>query len=60
VLRELGEFRLVKGKMRPDSLAWGSYQDEIFKDGWGKLTIHTNSFKHPDEAYAAGYLEGSL
>lgn len=45
----------------PDTVAWGVFDDEIMKTGWGDLTIKTSS-SHPDlvQAYAAGYLEGAL
>ncbi len=42
------------------SLAWGVLDDGVYTDGWAKLTLKTNSFKHFDEALAAGYLEGAL
>jgi hypothetical protein len=37
-----GSFSLRKGNPTPLTLAWGSYKDEILKDGWSKLYINTN------------------
>lgn len=54
------KYELVEGKNIPGSLAWGKYADEIHKDGWGKLTLHTNAFQTNEEVFAAGYLEGAL
>lgn len=53
-------YKVVEGKKIDGSLAWGYYAEEIHKDGWGKLTLETNSFQRNEEAYAAGYLEGAL
>jgi len=44
-----------------DAVAWASYDDLMTTSGWGELTLKTNQ-AHPDieQAFAAGYLEGSL
>lgn len=60
VVRQDEKFVVVEGKQVQGSLAWGIYVDDNYNDGWGKITLHTNAFKHQDEAYAAGFLEGSM
>jgi hypothetical protein len=37
-------FAILEGKQVPGSLAWGVFLDELHKDGWGKLSLYTNSF----------------
>ncbi|EGC39069.1 hypothetical protein DICPUDRAFT_148187 [Dictyostelium purpureum] len=54
-------FDVVPGKQVPNSIAWGYFQDDLYQDGWGKLSIDTVSTVSDDIAFkAAGYLEGYL
>ncbi len=42
-------------------VAWGWFNDTIVANGWGTLEVHSNiSYSNELQAYAAGYLEGSL
>eukprot|EP01031_Cornospumella_fuschlensis_P032158 gene32158-38898_t len=50
---------LVKGRLQePNSHAYGTYINEIGKDGWGKLWVHADATD--DGWYQAGFLEGAL
>jgi hypothetical protein len=50
---------LVQGKSsHPDSHAYGTYVDDVMKDGWGKLWVHGD--ESVEGWYQAGYLEGAL
>ncbi|RYG68181.1 hypothetical protein EON64_05755, partial [archaeon] len=50
---------LVKGRLSdPESHAYGTYSNEINKDGWGKLWVHGDGTD--DGWYQAGFLEGAL
>eukprot|EP01031_Cornospumella_fuschlensis_P035022 gene35022-42412_t len=50
---------LVKGRLtEPSSHAYGTYSDEVNKDGWGKIWVHADATD--DGWYQAGYLEGAL
>lgn len=60
VVKTDDHYTVLLGKNVEGSLAWGYYADDIHKDGWGKLTLESNSFKTNEEAFAAGYLEGAL
>ncbi|GFU53295.1 putative phospholipase B-like 2 [Trichonephila clavipes] len=43
------------------SVAYGSFQDEIFQTGWSYLEVKSNAvFSDPVQAYAAGLVEGFL
>ncbi|GFR04137.1 putative phospholipase B-like 2 [Trichonephila clavata] len=43
------------------SVAYGSFQDEIFQTGWSYLEVNSNAvFSDPVQAYAAGLVEGFL
>ncbi|KYR02868.1 hypothetical protein DLAC_00340 [Tieghemostelium lacteum] len=54
------EFQVVAGK-NESLIAWGYFKDELFKDGWGKLYIETNSMITDDLAFkGAGFLESYL
>lgn len=47
--------------MPANAVAVGSYDDLMTKHGWGEVTLKTSgSFTDLEQAYAAGYLEGSL
>ncbi|KAF8794203.1 putative phospholipase B-like 2 like protein [Argiope bruennichi] len=44
-----------------NSVAYGNFNDEIFKTGWSYLEVKSNKlFPDPIQAYAAGLLEGYL
>ncbi len=50
---------LVDGLIRhPNSHAYGSFVNDIHKDGWGKIWVHGDSTV--EGWYQAGYLEGAL
>lgn len=61
-VRCLGHFsncELVSGKIyHPNSHAFGTYSDEVNKDGWGKLWVHGDATL--EGWYQAGFLEGAL
>ncbi|GBM34367.1 Putative phospholipase B-like 2, partial [Araneus ventricosus] len=43
------------------SVAYGSFNDEIFKTGWSYLEVKSNElYPDPIQAYAAGLIEGHL
>ncbi|RYE85578.1 MAG: hypothetical protein EOO65_00010 [Methanosarcinales archaeon] len=48
---------LIKGRSQ-GSHAYGTYSDEITKDGWGKIWVHADATD--DGWYQAGFLEGAL
>jgi len=55
------DFKVVPGKNVNGSIAWGYFDDDLFIDGWGKLSIETVSNVDDTTAFtAAGYLEGYL
>jgi hypothetical protein len=54
------QFKIVEGKNVDESLAWGIYHDDTSVDGWGKLSLYSNTFSNPKVAMAAGFLEGAL
>jgi hypothetical protein len=60
VIKRGQDFTIVPGREVANSLAWGVYDDGVYSDGWGKLSLYTHSFQSEDEAYAAGYLEAAL
>jgi hypothetical protein len=50
---------LVSGQIRhPNSHAYGTFVDDVNKDGWGKIWVHGDSTV--DGWYQSGYLEGAL
>ncbi|KAF2076551.1 hypothetical protein CYY_002165 [Polysphondylium violaceum] len=53
--------KVVPGENVTGSIAWGYFKDELFLDGWGKLSIETVSTVSDEIAFTgAGYLEGYL
>lgn len=50
---------IVSGRSRsPTSRAYGTYVDDVEKDGWGKIWVHADATEHG--WYQAGFLEGAL
>lgn len=50
---------LVKGKVpHPSSHAYGTFKDEVMKDGWGKIWVHGD--QTVQGWYQGGFLEGAL
>eukprot|EP00029_Vermamoeba_vermiformis_P007958 TRINITY_DN358_c0_g1_i1.p1 TRINITY_DN358_c0_g1~~TRINITY_DN358_c0_g1_i1.p1 ORF type:complete len:527 (-),score=126.30 TRINITY_DN358_c0_g1_i1:97-1677(-) len=62
VYNQNGQYSIKYGVEDISGYAWGSWIDEVDKDGWGKLYVHADSVnkKPEDVMYAAGYLEGVL
>jgi len=49
---------VIFGQIKDDADAWAYYDDELFKDGWGKMRIYTNSkSKSMDQMLCAGYVD---
>lgn len=52
---------LYKSKFDPQTCATGTFDDQLHSVGWSFLNIETNSScSNLEQAYSAGYLEGSL
>jgi hypothetical protein len=50
---------LVEGRVKDgSSLAYGTYVDDVEKDGWGKVWVHGDASE--EGWFQAGFLEGSL
>lgn len=60
VIKASGDLKLIEGK-EANAIVWGSFQDDIAKDGWSYLEIRTNPY-FDDElaAYSAGVVEADL
>jgi hypothetical protein len=52
------ECSLKEGNKGDSSHSYGMYNDEVTKDGWGKLWIHSDATEAG--AYEAGFVEGAL
>uniref|UniRef100_A0A2I9LPG8 Phospholipase B-like n=1 Tax=Centruroides hentzi TaxID=88313 RepID=A0A2I9LPG8_9SCOR len=52
---------LIRDSIVNNSVAWGSFKDQIAETGWSLLEVHTNaSYNDSFQAYAAGLVEGYL
>lgn len=44
VIKDNENFKIVEGKQGELAFAWGAFDDGLFSDGWGKLSLFTHSF----------------
>eukprot|EP01130_Rhizamoeba_saxonica_P018914 TRINITY_DN9644_c0_g1_i1.p1 TRINITY_DN9644_c0_g1~~TRINITY_DN9644_c0_g1_i1.p1 ORF type:complete len:541 (-),score=112.21 TRINITY_DN9644_c0_g1_i1:31-1566(-) len=54
-------YSFESGVLDRNGVAFGSFQDDLDKNGWGVLSVRTNpKFSNEMQMFAAGYLEGAL